>query len=268
MRTSGSPSASTVASAMAFGSFGSAASASAIQARKSAHGSAASAKSPVVNRFNGFIPAVTSGRLPEFDRVTEALVRAVYRAIRRFGEARRLLAGALGRVLRVCLGGCSMSFPWNRSCPTTSPRRPGRSSRRRPRRSRPSSARRIGGAPRRRWPSRSTRRATAPRCPGTIRTPASRARSRRSAQPFVKGDEICRAFLAALGRAGRHAALQGTACRLSGGEWAIKDVKPVKDEPPEPACPGVAHPQHLTHMHAAMRACARQIAHGPEAHDA
>ncbi len=46
--------------------------------------------------------------------------------------------------------------------------------------------------------------------------------------PFVKGDEICRAFVAALGRAGRNAALEGTACRLSGAEWAIKAVKPAK----------------------------------------
>jgi surface antigen len=44
-------------------------------------------------------------------------------------------------------------------------------------------------------------------------------------QPFVKGDEICRAFLAGLtGQA--TSSLQGTACRLSGEEWAIKDVKP------------------------------------------
>ena len=46
-------------------------------------------------------------------------------------------------------------------------------------------------------------------------------------QPFVASDEICRAFLATL--TGQVAAsLQGTACRPSGGEWAIKDVKPFK----------------------------------------
>jgi len=67
MRTSGSPSWSTVASAMAVGSFGSAASASAIQARKIAHGSAASTKSPFIKAFNGLIPAVSFLSLvPEF----------------------------------------------------------------------------------------------------------------------------------------------------------------------------------------------------------
>jgi hypothetical protein len=46
-------------------------------------------------------------------------------------------------------------------------------------------------------------------------------------QPFVASDEICRAFLATIaGQA--EASLQGTACRPSGGEWAIKDVKPFK----------------------------------------
>ena len=45
-------------------------------------------------------------------------------------------------------------------------------------------------------------------------------------QPFVKGDEICRAFLATLAAQTGTSSLQGTACRLSGQEWAIKDVKP------------------------------------------
>ena len=45
-------------------------------------------------------------------------------------------------------------------------------------------------------------------------------------QPFVKGDEICRAFLAGLNGQATSSSLQGTACRLSGQEWAIKDVKP------------------------------------------
>ena len=46
-------------------------------------------------------------------------------------------------------------------------------------------------------------------------------------QPFVKTDEICRAFLATLtAKTGTPSSLQGTACRQSGGEWAIKDVKP------------------------------------------
>jgi hypothetical protein len=45
-------------------------------------------------------------------------------------------------------------------------------------------------------------------------------------QPFVNSDEICRAFLASLTANGATTSLQGTACRPSGGEWAIKDVKP------------------------------------------
>ena len=45
-------------------------------------------------------------------------------------------------------------------------------------------------------------------------------------QPFVNTDEICRAFLASLVVKDASRSLQGTACRPSGGEWAIKDVKP------------------------------------------
>jgi len=45
-------------------------------------------------------------------------------------------------------------------------------------------------------------------------------------QPFVKSDEICRAFLASFGRENGSSSLRGTACRLSGAEWTIKDVKP------------------------------------------
>ncbi|MEE1610221.1 RT0821/Lpp0805 family surface protein [Microvirga sp. CF3016] len=47
--------------------------------------------------------------------------------------------------------------------------------------------------------------------------------------PFVKNDEICRAFSASLSGPSP-ASLQGTACRPSGGEWAIKDVKPLKGQ--------------------------------------
>lgn len=47
-------------------------------------------------------------------------------------------------------------------------------------------------------------------------------------QPFVTNDEICRAFLATIAGQLSASSLQGTACRPSGGEWAIKDVKPWK----------------------------------------
>jgi surface antigen len=47
-------------------------------------------------------------------------------------------------------------------------------------------------------------------------------------QPFVKEDEVCRAFLATVVGQASTASLQGSACRPSGGEWTIKDVKPFK----------------------------------------
>lgn len=47
-------------------------------------------------------------------------------------------------------------------------------------------------------------------------------------QPFVKDDEVCRAFLATVVGQASTASLQGSACRPSGGEWVIKDVKPFK----------------------------------------
>jgi surface antigen len=47
-------------------------------------------------------------------------------------------------------------------------------------------------------------------------------------QPFVADDKICRAFLATLTGTSGASSLQGTACRPSGGEWVIKDLKPFK----------------------------------------
>ena len=47
-------------------------------------------------------------------------------------------------------------------------------------------------------------------------------------KPYVKGDEICRSFRATVVGQAATSALQGTACRPSGGEWAIKGVKPAK----------------------------------------
>lgn len=46
--------------------------------------------------------------------------------------------------------------------------------------------------------------------------------------PFLRSDEICRAFIASVQTQARPAKLQGTACRPSGGEWAVKDVAPWK----------------------------------------
>jgi len=48
--------------------------------------------------------------------------------------------------------------------------------------------------------------------------------------PFVKNDEICRTFNAQLSGAA-NANLQGIACRLSGAEWVIKEVRPAGAEP-------------------------------------
>ena len=45
--------------------------------------------------------------------------------------------------------------------------------------------------------------------------------------PFVRNDEICRTFSAHLSGPSM-STLQGTACRPSGGEWALKEVKPLK----------------------------------------
>ncbi|EIM26124.1 RT0821/Lpp0805 family surface protein [Microvirga lotononidis] len=45
--------------------------------------------------------------------------------------------------------------------------------------------------------------------------------------PFVKNDEICRSFSAHLSGPSA-SSLHGTACRPSGGDWAIKDIKPLK----------------------------------------
>jgi surface antigen len=47
-------------------------------------------------------------------------------------------------------------------------------------------------------------------------------------RPFVKSDEICRVFRASLRGQNGSTFVQGTACRPSGGDWAVKNVKPAK----------------------------------------
>jgi surface antigen len=44
--------------------------------------------------------------------------------------------------------------------------------------------------------------------------------------PFVKNDLVCRAFIASLAAQDAPKWLQGSACRPSGGEWRVEDVKP------------------------------------------
>ncbi len=49
--------------------------------------------------------------------------------------------------------------------------------------------------------------------------------------PFLRADEICRAFIANVQTQTQPDAaegLQGTACRPSGGEWAVRDIGPWK----------------------------------------
>lgn len=51
-----------------------------------------------------------------------------------------------------------------------------------------------------------------------------------SGAPFVKNDEICRAFIAHI-VVDAASSLHGTACRPSGGEWLIKEIKPAGADP-------------------------------------
>lgn len=46
--------------------------------------------------------------------------------------------------------------------------------------------------------------------------------------PFLRADEICRAFIASVQTQTRPLKLQGTACRPSGGDWAVKDMEAWK----------------------------------------
>lgn len=46
--------------------------------------------------------------------------------------------------------------------------------------------------------------------------------------PFLRADEICRAFIAHVATQTGPQRVQGTACRPSGGEWAVRDIGPWK----------------------------------------
>ena len=46
--------------------------------------------------------------------------------------------------------------------------------------------------------------------------------------PFLRSDEICRAFIASVQTQTQPIKLQGTACRPSGGDWVVKDMGPWK----------------------------------------
>jgi surface antigen len=48
-------------------------------------------------------------------------------------------------------------------------------------------------------------------------------------KPFVRSDDICRAFVATIDRqGGSDTTMQGTACRISADEWDITDISPWK----------------------------------------
>ncbi len=46
--------------------------------------------------------------------------------------------------------------------------------------------------------------------------------------PFLRADEVCRVFLSTLELQTGASKLQGMACRPSGGDWSIKDIRPFK----------------------------------------
>jgi surface antigen len=49
-----------------------------------------------------------------------------------------------------------------------------------------------------------------------------------TAAPYVKADEVCRAFNAELTGQGDADSLEGVACRVSADEWSLKQVRPRK----------------------------------------
>ncbi|MGL4494341.1 MAG: RT0821/Lpp0805 family surface protein [Beijerinckiaceae bacterium] len=46
--------------------------------------------------------------------------------------------------------------------------------------------------------------------------------------PFVKNDQVCRAFLASAVMKSGQQWVQGSACRTSGDDWLVRDVRPWK----------------------------------------
>lgn len=159
--------------------------------------------------------------------VTKIAAFRIYRALGRACEIRNACALMLA-FLGVAMGGCSMSFPIASLVPeegpeatgatqvkTTSPLSPELG---------PEDWRRAKGA------------LTVGLDPQGNGSPVSwdnpdtgmRGTFTPVGQPFVKSDEICRAFLATVVTQTSNASLQGTGCRPSGGEWTIKGIKPWK----------------------------------------
>lgn len=62
-------------------------------------------------------------------------------------------------------------------------------------------------------------------------------------QPFVKNDDICRNFKTVVTDQGQTRNLVGTACRPSGGEWDISEIKPAA--PAKAAVPNAADTNNI-----------------------
>ena len=149
--------------------------------------------------------------------------RPRYKAVPFRGEAARLLAAAL---LALSAGACSMSFPITSLVdePTTtssvkpraiSPLSPdlGEEDWRRAKAALAVALDPHGSGAQVSWDNPDTK------LKGTFKP---------TGQLFVKDDQICRVFHATIVGQGASSSLQGTGCRPSGGEWAVKDVKPAK----------------------------------------
>jgi 17 kDa outer membrane surface antigen len=157
--------------------------------------------------------------------VTNIVARSVYRSFRKEGEA-RLRAGLAAALLGLFGGGCSMSFPMSSLLPDDEPTAATGSLKPKP--VSPLSPE-LGAED---WRRAKGALALDPQGNGAAVSWENPDSGMKGAfaplgRPFVKGGEICRAFRASLGRRNGSASLQGSACRSSGGEWAVKEVKPA-----------------------------------------
>ena len=235
MRTFGRPSASTVASAMALGSAGSARLASSNQAANSRKGSSASVKSPAVNHFgccigdDSDIPrSIAGGRVSWRLRPAAVIVEA--RAARLW---RRLAPACCAGARRWPARRLQHSYQLNSHVRTR--RRQGRRDGRAPcttaaAQAGQSRARGAGRRPRLRATRAAIRGAGRERqgrsaAVGESAAPARAAPSRRSRRP-TPGRLACRDFLASYVRNGTESWMQGEACRGQQGRWEVRHMKP------------------------------------------
>jgi hypothetical protein len=157
-----------------------------------------------------------------------ALVRGVYKRLQGFGEGAARGCGLLAAAaVALGAGGCSLSYP----IASLVPEDPPATSSVAPKPVSPLSPelgaedwRRARGALGVALDPQGSGAAVSWENPDT----AMKGRFTPVGQAFVKSDEICRAFLALVEGQETTASLQGTACRPSGGEWAIREVKPFR----------------------------------------